>query len=186
MPLSFMPQKYWQGLSPVMTILKLLNDINQANSKDISVCLQMFFSKSFGYALRGVLYVAMSSDENRRVQVDEIANRLAVPKHFLAKIMNRVVKEGILDSTKGPYGGFSVNEETFSSPLIRLLRITDGMEQFNSCVLKLRKCNKANPCPLHVLMEQSRDDLLKNMSQTTIADLLKQDNVLLVKSIATA
>lgn len=146
----------------------------------------MFFSKSFGYALRGVLYVAMNSEENRRVQVDEIANRLAVPKHFLAKIMNRVVKEGILDSTKGPYGGFSINVETLSSPLIRLLRITDGMEQFNTCVLRLRKCNKASPCPLHFLMEQSRDDLLNNFSQTTIADLLKLDKKILINSIATA
>jgi len=145
----------------------------------------MFFSKSFGYALRGVLYVALVSEENRRVQVDEIAQKLAVPKHFLAKIMNRVVKEGILDSTKGPYGGFSLNEETLTSPLIRLLRITDGMEQFNTCVLKLRKCNKTNPCPLHFLMEQNRDDLLKNFSQISIADLLSQENKMEIQSIAT-
>ena len=145
----------------------------------------MFFSKSFGYALRGILYVAMISEENRRVQVDEIANRLVVPKHFLAKIMNRVVKEGILDSTKGPYGGFSINDETLSSPLIRLLKITDGMEQFNTCVLRLRKCNKANPCPLHFLMEQNREDLLNNFSGTTVADLLKMDRNILIGSIAT-
>ena len=145
----------------------------------------MVFSKSFGYALRGVLYVAMISDESKRVQVDEIAKRLAVPKHFLAKIMNRVVKEGILDSTKGPYGGFSINDETLSSPLIRFLRITDGMEQFDTCVLKLRKCNSANPCPLHFLMEKSRDDLLKNFSQITIANLLKSDKINLIESIAT-
>jgi Rrf2 family protein len=145
----------------------------------------MVFSKSFGYALRGVLYVAMISDETKRVQVDEIARRLAVPKHFLAKIMNRVVKEGILDSTKGPYGGFSINNETLSSPLIRFLRITDGMEQFDSCVLKLSKCNSNNPCPLHFLMEENRDDLLKNFSETTIADLLRPDKLNLIESIST-
>ncbi len=149
------------------------------------VCLQMFFSKSFGYALRGVIYVALVCEEGQRVQVDEIAAKLAVPKHFLGKIMNRVVKEGILNSTKGPYGGFSINEETLSSPLIRLLRITDGMEQFKSCVLKLRKCNKDKPCPLHYLMEINRNDLLKNFSKTTIADLLKQDKKMLIESIAT-
>ena len=146
----------------------------------------MFFSKSFGYALRGVIYVALVHEENRRVQVDEIAQRLAVPKHFLAKIMNRVVKEGILNSTKGPYGGFSINEETLNAPLIRLLKITDGMEQFNTCVLKLRKCNKANPCPLHFLMDKNRNDLLRNFSQTTIADLLNQENNIQIDSIATA
>ena len=146
----------------------------------------MFFSKSFGYALRGVIYVALVHEENRRVQVDEIAQRLAVPKHFLAKIMNRVVKEGILDSTKGPYGGFSINEETLNAPLIRLLKITDGMEQFNTCVLKLRKCNKVNPCPLHFLMDKNRNDLLRNFSQTTIADLLNQETNIQIESIGTA
>jgi Rrf2 family protein len=146
----------------------------------------MFFSKSFGYALRGVIYVALVHEENRRVQVDEISRRLSVPKHFLAKIMNRVVKEGILDSTKGPYGGFSMNKETLNAPLIRLLKITDGMEQFNTCVLKLRKCNKSNPCPLHFLMEKNRNDLLRNFSQTTIADLLNQENKIQIDSIATA
>jgi Rrf2 family transcriptional regulator, iron-sulfur cluster assembly transcription factor len=145
----------------------------------------MFFSKSFGYALRGVLYVATMSEENRRVQVDEISKRLAVPKHFLGKIMNRMVKDGMLNSTKGPYGGFSVNDETLSSPLTRLLSITDGMEQFNTCVLKLRKCNKENPCPLHLHMEQNRDDLLKIFSQTTVADLLQEDKRILIESIAT-
>lgn len=169
-----------------MTIIKGGTDIHQAYSAGRSVCLQMFFSKSFGYALRGVLYVTLVSDEKPRVQVDEMAKQLAVPKHFLAKIMNRVVKEGILDSTKGPYGGFSVNGETLASPLIRLLRITDGMEQFNTCVLKLRKCNKTHPCPLHFLMEKNRDDLLKNFSQTTIADLLSRENKMLIQSIATA
>ena len=118
--------------------------------------------------------------------MDEIAQKLAVPKHFLAKIMNRVVKEGVLDSTKGPFGGFSVNKETLSSPLIRLLSITGGIEQFSSCVLKLSSCDKINPCPLHFLMEKSRDELLKKFSQTTIADLLKQDKKIFVGNIAIA
>jgi Rrf2 family protein len=166
-----------------MTIIKERTDIYHADFTGKSLCLQMFFSKSFGYALRGILYVAMINDESQKVRVDDIASKLAVPRHFLAKIMNRVVKEGILDSTKGPYGGFSINAETLGSPLIRLLKITDGMEQFNSCVLQLRKCNKANPCPLHFMIEKNRDELQNNFSQITIADLMKQDNNILIESI---
>src|SRR6185369_14409983 len=101
----------------------------------------MFFSKSFGYALRGILYIAMMSDEKKRVQIDEIAERLSVPKHFLGKILNKVVKEGILDSTKGPYGGFSINQNTLSTSLIKVLEVTEGLEQFSVCALGLRKCN---------------------------------------------
>jgi Rrf2 family protein len=71
----------------------------------------MFLSKSFGYALRGILYIAVMQDENRKVQIDEIATKLSVPKHFLGKIMQQVVKAGLLKSTKGPYGGFSLAAE---------------------------------------------------------------------------
>ena len=108
----------------------------------------MIFSKSFGYALRGILYVAMMSDEKRKIRIDEMANRLSVPRHFLGKIMNRVVKTGILNSIKGPNGGFSLNETTLKTPLLTLLESIDGLEQFDGCVLRLRKCNVRFSLPI--------------------------------------
>src|SRR5690348_7796338 len=127
----------------------------------------MFFSKSFGYALRGILYVAMMSDEKKRVQIDEIAERLSVPKHFLGKILNKVVKEGILNSTKGPYGGFSINQITFSTPLIKVLEITEGLDQFNICALNFRTCSSPNPCPIHVYVQNFRTNLKMIFTVTT-------------------
>lgn len=145
----------------------------------------MFFSKSFGYALRGILYIAMLQDEQRRIQTDEIAMRLSVPKHFLGKIMQELVKAGLLQSTKGPYGGFSLSETTLSTPLIRLVAITDGLDQFNICVLQLRTCNGVNPCPLHDEVDNIKNRLLQVFNQTTIGDLLNNDKKLFIRSLAT-
>jgi len=75
----------------------------------------MLLSKSFGYALRGVLYVAMMNASKKKVQLDEMAEKLAVPRHFLAKVMKRVVKEGILSSVRGLNGGFCINESTLQT-----------------------------------------------------------------------
>ena len=144
----------------------------------------MFFSKSFGYALRGVLYVATMQDETRKIQVDEIADTLSVPKHFLGKIMQQVVKAGILTSTKGPYGGFSITKHTLNFALIDLIKITDGMDQFGFCVLKLKHCNGSNPCPLHYEMDKIKTDLLTVFTKTTIGDLVKDDKNNLIKSLA--
>ena len=141
-------------------------------------------SKSFGYALRGIIYVALTHEKKERVQVEEIAESLAVPRHFLGKIMKKVVKEGILESTRGPYGGFSINAETLQTQLIKLIRITEGLEQFNSCVLHFRKCNKNKPCPLHYQMVENRNQLLEIFSSTTIGDLMKEDKKMLLQSIA--
>ena len=145
----------------------------------------MILSKSFGYALRGVLYVARMQDENRKIQIDEIASNLSVPKHFLGKIMQEVVKNGLLRSTKGPYGGFSLTSETMGAPLMRLVEITDGTDQFKICVLKLKNCDGVNPCPLHHEMAELREKFLKVFSDTTIGDLLKDSKQDLIKSLAT-
>lgn len=144
----------------------------------------MILSKSFGYALRGILYIAKLEEEKRKIQIDEIANKLSVPKHFLGKIMQQTVKAGLLKSTKGPYGGFSLANETLSMPLIKLVEITDGVDQFKICVLKLKYCNGINPCPLHNEMEQLREKFLSVFTQTTIGDLLKNSKTDLIKSLA--
>lgn len=144
----------------------------------------MFLSKSFGYALRGVLYIAMVQGEERNVRLEEISQKLSVPRHFLAKIMKRMVKEGILISSKGPNGGVSLAGNALQIKLIRLVKITDGVEQFNTCILSLRKCNSRNPCPLHFQMLQLRDGMLTEFARTSIGDLLNRENPDFIKSIA--
>jgi Rrf2 family protein len=144
----------------------------------------MILSKSFGYALRGILYVAKMQDEQRKVQIDEISNNLSVPKHFLGKIMQQIVKEGLLSSTKGPYGGFMLRDEPLTTPLIKLVEITDGTEQFRICVLKLKYCDGKNPCPLHHQMEELKEKFLSIFSQTTIGDLVKDNKNDFIKSLA--
>ena len=144
----------------------------------------MFLSKSFGYALRGILYIAAMQDEQRKVQIDEIATKLSVPKHFLGKIMQQVVKAGLLKSTKGPYGGFCLVDETLATPVIKIVEITDGMEQFSLCVLNFKYCNGLNPCPLHHEMEGVKRIYLNLFTKNTIGDLLKDSKSDLLKSLA--
>jgi Rrf2 family iron-sulfur cluster assembly transcriptional regulator len=144
----------------------------------------MFLSKSFGYALRGILYIAVMQDEERKVQIEEIATKLSVPKHFLGKIMQQIVKAGLLKSTKGPYGGFSLATETLNTPVIKLVEITDGMEQFSMCVLNLKYCNGLNPCPFHYEMDEAKKNYLSVFSRNTFGDLLKDGKSELLKSLA--
>jgi Rrf2 family iron-sulfur cluster assembly transcriptional regulator len=144
----------------------------------------MNFSKSFGYAVRGILYIAFMSDERDKVQLNEIASGLSVPRHFLAKIMKRMVKAGILSSVKGPFGGFSVNRNTIATTLLTLLELTDGNEQFDTCVLQLRKCNAAHSCPLHDKIQSYKNNMQKLLKSTTIGDLLKNENPVFIRSLA--
>lgn len=145
----------------------------------------MIFSKSFGYAVRGVLYIVLMQDTKRYVQAEEIAEKLCVPRHFVSKILKKLVKAGVLSSSKGKTGGFTVNEATRDFLLLRLFEITDGMDTFSKCSLRLQECNSVNPCPLHSQMERVKKDLQTVLSDTSIGDLLKDDKDNFIKSIAT-
>src|SRR5687768_4954143 len=132
----------------------------------------MTFTKSFRYALRGVLCIALNSHDKPKQRVEEIAIQLAVPKHFLGKIMKRLVKAGILNSTKGPYGGFSLNDRTLTTSLLELATITNSISNVDDCVLRLEKCDINNPCPLHHKMLSYRQELHNLFAGTTIGELL--------------
>lgn len=145
----------------------------------------MVFSKSFGYALRGILYIALMAENKSKIQLDEMAEKLAVPRFFLGKIMNRLVHDGILKSEKGHKGGFSINDQTMQVNLLRLVKVTGDTESFDSCALRLRKCNAANPCPLHYEIQTLKSQWQNLLTETTIEDLLKKDQPDFLKSIAT-
>lgn len=145
----------------------------------------MLFSKSFGYALRGVLYIALMQDERKWIQVDEVAGRLGVPRYFMGKIMKRLAKEHLLVSSKGPYGGFTLHEDTLGKPLYDLVETIDGLSSFKTCVLRMQECNSENPCPLHGQIEDVKKSLKSVLVSTTIGDLLRTDKKEFIKSIAT-
>jgi len=168
-----------------MIIIKTTTDINHLikNRSLINLCT-MFFSKSFGYALRGILYVAVLKERNERVRLDEIANDLQIPRHFLGKIMKRLVKDHILSSAQGQQGGFSINDDTLKTPLLKIVEITEGPDKFSSCVLGMRKCNGSTPCPLHNHFEILKKRWLRLLADYTIESLLQKDQDDFIKSIA--
>lgn len=146
----------------------------------------MIFSKSFGYAVRGVLYIALMQDQKPCVHAEEVATKLAVPRHFISKILKKLAKAGVLSSLKGKTGGFRSNSNTTGTLLLNLYELTDGKETFHNCSLRLQACNTENPCPMHHQMDGVKKQLLEVLTSTTIGDLLTGDKEEFVKSITTS
>lgn len=142
----------------------------------------MFFSKSFGYSLRSVLYLAASNSE-RRIQLDEIADRLNVPRHFLAKVMKRLAREGVIVSQRGATGGFLATNTTLQTSLFKIATITGESAYFQKCALGLKKCNASHPCPLHNHILTVRNKWVYLLSSTTINDLLQREEPDFTQSI---
>lgn len=132
------------------------------------------FSKTFGYALRAVTFVTIHGKDGRKVALQELSQGLEIPHHFLGKIMQDLVRHGIIDSTKGPSGGFYANDRTQETPLLDILVITDGSLVFSQCALNIKRCNSAHPCPLHHDFAACRDGMLDAMGQKTVGTLAQE------------
>lgn len=132
------------------------------------------FSKTFGYAIRATTYVALHSQDGQKIALQELSQKLEIPHHFLGKIMQDIVRNGILDSTKGPSGGFFTNAYTMRTPLLNILKITDGSLVFDHCALGARRCNSEKPCPLHDDFSVCRDGMLKAISAKTIDSMVSE------------
>lgn len=132
------------------------------------------FSKTFGYALRAVTYVAAYSKGGKKISLQELSERLDIPHHFLGKVMQDMVRHHIIDSAKGPSGGFFAHEETEGIILLEVLKITDGNMVFDTCALGIKRCNSANPCPLHHDFAACRNGMLHTFSIKTIGMLASE------------
>ena len=145
----------------------------------------MIFSKSFGYAVRGVLYIALMQDTKQFVHAEEVAGTLAVPRHFMSKILKKLAKAGVLTSSKGKSGGFTTNAATTGTVLLDIHHLLDGNETFHMCSLRLQACRADNPCPLHTPMEKVKQQLQEVLATTSFGDLLKEDKEEVIRQLTT-
>ena len=70
----------------------------------------IMLSNTCKYALRALIYLGKFSEENSRIGIKKIAEDLSLSSPFLGKILQNLVKQKLLVSTKGPNGGFALGK----------------------------------------------------------------------------
>jgi len=133
----------------------------------------MILSRSATYGLRAVLYLSIHSEGGERFGVKAIANELDLPESYLGKVLQNLVRKGIISSAKGPNGGFFIEEKSLDRPVIQIVEAIDGLERFSACGLGLHECSDEKPCPIHNEYGALRDALFKLLSTKTIFDFKK-------------
>jgi Rrf2 family protein len=128
----------------------------------------MLLSKSCQYGVRALLYVAMESDKSKKTELIKIAEALDIPKPYLAKIMQQLVKRGLARSTKGPNGGFYMTPKEKSKNLLNIIEAIDGLEYFSHCGLGMEQCDPTNPCPIHNEMVKIRENMMKTFGKYSV------------------
>lgn len=127
------------------------------------------FSKSCEYGVRALIYITSKSNQGERVNITDIAAEIDSPMAFTAKILQKLVKGGIVQSVKGPHGGFQIREgDTRETTLADVVKAMDGSATFTGCGLGLKECSDLKPCPLHDTFKNIRGGLKTMMESTTL------------------
>jgi len=107
------------------------------------------FSKTCEYAIRAMIFVAQKSKDGNKVGIKEIAKGIDSPEHFIAKILQDLGRRRLLQSVKGPNGGFYLDAEALDCSLADIVKVVDGDKLFTGCGLGLKQCSETHPCPIH-------------------------------------
>lgn len=124
------------------------------------------------YAIRGIIYLA-SQPPGRMVLLKEIAEIQAVPKNFLGKIFQMLVKAQILRSHKGSNGGFILNRPKDEITVRMIIEAVEGPIYLNRCLLKPGECSNEACCQMHQVWKEAQGSLLSVLDRYTVEDLTK-------------
>lgn len=130
------------------------------------------FSKTCEYGLRAVLYIGQQSIDNKKVSMSTISQEINSPQAFTAKILQQLTRNNIINSVKGPYGGFSIEPEMMNTTLSEIVTVLDGNSIYEGCGLGLKQCDANSPCPLHFKFVDIRNNLKKMLENTSIISIV--------------
>ena len=128
----------------------------------------MLFSTATGYALRAL---AALPEDGSYCLAKNLAARLNLPGPYLAKILQGLVQAGILESVRGPKGGFRFTRPAHRITVGEVFAALEGANAMDGCVMGFPTCSGEHPCPLHDAWGAVKVQVSTSMTEATIRDL---------------
>jgi Rrf2 family protein len=130
-------------------------------------------SKTCKTAIKAVIYLCSKFDTAENVSIKEVAEFINASEHTVGKILQTLARQNVINSMKGPTGGFYISKEQQKQPIINIVEAIDGKQIFSSCGLGLSKCSATHPCPIHNEYKEVRDLMEKIFREKNVLTLCK-------------
>ncbi len=124
-------------------------------------------------AIKAVIYIASREESGDKSGVKEIAKFINTSGHTVSKILQNLVRQNIINSIKGPNGGFYITDKQRRQPILTIVDTVDGKDLFNSCGLGLSECSSEHPCPIHNDYKKGKEIIKELFATKTIDELCK-------------
>ncbi len=128
-------------------------------------------SQTVEYALRAILTIAQQNGKSCTAKMtSEIAR---IPTAYLSKLMQGLVRAGLVNSQRGPNGGFVLNHKPHEITILQIVDAVDPLQRIHECPLGI-KSHGTTLCPLHRRIDTALATIEEMFRSTTVAELLSE------------
>jgi Rrf2 family protein len=103
-------------------------------------------------------------------RVRDACEQAGVPEPFTRKILQTLVKTGVLKARRGPGGGYTTVGSPRDLSFLDVIRSVDGEDTFDGCILGDDEFDDENPCPFHESWVSVRTVLVEYLASTHVQD----------------
>ena len=134
----------------------------------------MVITRATEYAIRTVIFLA-KQPHGEIVLKKDICRTQDVTPAFLTKILQPLIKAGIVSSQRGVGGGFLLAREPQNINLLDLLEAEEGPLKLNHCLVEEGSCIRDAFCAAHQVWAEAQAEMIRVLKKYSIADLASQD-----------
>lgn len=127
-------------------------------------------------SIKAVVFLGSRLRSGERSSLKDVAAYTGENEHTVGKLLQRLVKAGIIQSAKGPKGGFFLTAKQAEQRVIRIVEAIDGAEVFTQCGLGMSKCSDVHPCPLHDDYKPIREGFRDLCRRRKVRELFEEVN----------
>jgi Rrf2 family protein len=133
----------------------------------------MQITRAAEYGVSGLMHLGRLR-RGGMAMIDEVSRAEKIPKSFLAKIFQQLGRAGLVRSSRGARGGFSLARGPEKITVLEIIEAIEGRIVFQRCRLDTPDCEHVGGCALCGLFERAQDGVKDALTGTTLRDLIRQ------------
>jgi Rrf2 family protein len=128
-------------------------------------------SKKADYALIAMKHLAQKNPGAQSSSAREIAEHYDIPIELMAKVLQRLVRTGLLVSTQGTRGGYTLSRPAAAISVADVIQAIDGPLTVTACSTEKNDCEQYSKCSIRDSLWQIRERIAAALGTVTVSEM---------------
>jgi Rrf2 family transcriptional regulator, iron-sulfur cluster assembly transcription factor len=134
----------------------------------------LVITRATEYAIRALLFLT-KQPKGQIVYKKDICESQKITPAFLTKILQPLIKDGIVGSQRGVGGGFYLLRDPSRISVLDVIKSQEGPLYLNHCLSLEEVCNREDTCPVKIVWEEANRGLIKTLSDYNFQALAERE-----------